>query len=140
MIRRAKISDVTNIVGLIKTGSQNGKVLFRSQDEIVANIDKFFVYVERQIVVGCCALEVYSQKLAEIRSLVVLPAYQNKGIGSKLIIKCLRAAQRLEIYQVLAVTDHGKLFRRAGFAARLDDKEPLFMNLTDWGHKRGGES
>lgn len=140
MIRKAKLSDITNIVELIKTGSQNGKVLFRSRDEIAANIDKFVVFIESQTVIGCCALEVYSQKLAEIRSLVVLPAYRNKGIGSKLISRCLKEAQKLEVYQILAVTDHDKLFRRAGFVARLNDKQPLFMNLIDWDHKQGGKT
>ncbi len=140
MIRQAEISDIANIVELVKKGSQNGKVLIRSQDEIAANINKFFVYIEQQKIVGCCALEIYSQKLAELRSLVVLPAYQNKGIGSKLIIMCLKEAKKLKVYQVLAVTDHHELFKRAGFATQFDDKQPFFVNLTNWDNKRGGES
>ncbi len=129
MVRRAKLSDVARIVELVEMGARNGKVLLRSVEEVENNLKTFFVWEEEDIVVGCCALEVYSGKLAELRSLVVLPQYQNQGIGGKLIRRCLDEAKNFGVYQVLAVTDRHRLFKIAGFKAKLDKKTPMFINL-----------
>ncbi len=130
MIRRARLSDLGKIEELIKIGSQNGKVLLRSHEELGEAVKNFFVDVEQRDVVGCAALDIYSRKLAEIRSLVVLPEYQNQGVGGKLISKCLEKARELGIHQVLAVTDRHKLFKMAGFKAKFDRKTPMFVNLN----------
>ncbi len=130
MIRKANLSEVGIIFGLVKIGSEKGKVLIRTTEDISHNIKSFFVWQEKGNIAGCCSLEVYSQKLAEIRSLVVLPQYQNQGIGGKLIGRCLNEAKKLGIYQILAVTDRYKLFKMAGFKAKFEKKTPMFINLN----------
>lgn len=78
-------------------------------------IEEFFVTVVDGEVVGCCALEVYSKRLAEIRSLVVKEEYQHQGIGKKLIMLCLKKAKKLKIFEVLSVTSAVELFESSGF-------------------------
>lgn len=129
MIRKARLSEAGRIIELINIGSKNGKALVRTADDIIDNIQNFFVWDDKRKIVGCCSLEVYSQKLAEIRSLVVLTQFQNQGIGDTLIRRCLEEAKKRGIYQVLAVTDRFKLFAMAGFKEKVNKKTPMFMIL-----------
>lgn len=105
MIRKAKIKDLKIIYSLLQEGVSSGKVLKRSSEELKKALKSFFVYEENGKIVGCCSLEIYSQKLAEIRSLVVTSGYRNRGIGSALVQRCLDEAKGKGIYQVLSVTD-----------------------------------
>ncbi len=130
MVKRATKSDLTAIINLIEIGSQTGQVLMRPVDEIAQFITGFFVYIENGKVVGCCALDIYSKKLAEVRSLAVHPGFQNKGIGGKLIQRCVQEARGAGIYEILAVTDKQKLFEKVGFRTKLsNNKQPLLIKL-----------
>ena len=131
MIRKAKINDLKAIHSLLLEGVTSGKVLKRSLSELRSVINNFFVYEEDSKVVGCCSVEIYNQKLAEIRSLVVSLKHQNKGIGSSLINRCLKEAQRKSVYQVLSVTDKYDLFKRFGFRNEVNEKQAMFINLKD---------
>lgn len=130
MIRKANTKDIKAVYSLMLEGVSDGKVLKRSIKEIKKTINSFFVYEENSKVVGCCSLEIYSQKLAEVRSLVVSSRYRNKGIGSELIQRCLDMAKRKEIYQVLSVTDKCDLFGRFGFRTEVSEKQALLINLN----------
>lgn len=130
MIRRAKIKDIQTIHSLLLEGATSGKVLKRSFEELEKAIKNFFVYEENGKVVGCCSLEIYSRKLAEIRSLVVSSEYGNRGFGSTLIQRCLDEAKKQEIYQVLSVTDKSEFFERLGFRTEVDEKHAMFLNLN----------
>lgn len=129
MVRKAKMKDLRIIHSLLLEGVSNGKVLKRSLRELKKVINNFFVYEEGKVI-GCCSLEIYSQKLAEIRSLVVSSEYRNKGIGSALVQRCLDEAKSKGIYQVLSVTDKSDLFERFGFRTEVNEKQAMFINLT----------
>ncbi len=75
----------------------------------------FFIVIVKSRTIACCALEIYSKRLAEIRSLVVDKSFQRKGIGSKLVLACLNRAKKLKIYEVLSITSSLKLFKKLGF-------------------------
>lgn len=66
-------------------------------------------------IVACCALEVYSKRLAEIRSLAVLPAHQGNGIAGQLIERCMARAKEQKVYEVLTVTGTPAFFEKHGF-------------------------
>lgn len=131
MIRKANIKDIAVIHTLLLEGVSNGKVLKRSSGEIKKVIYNFFVCEINGKVIGCCSLEIYSQKLAEIRSLVVSSEYRNKGIGSALVKKCLDEAKNKGIYQVISVTDKSDLFERFGFKTELNEKQAMFINFKN---------
>ncbi len=129
MIRKANISDLSHIKKLIDLAAKQGKILGRSKEELKGVLDDFFVYVEEGKIIGCVSLEIYSKKLAEIRSLVVDPKYQGKGVGSALIKACIIKAKKLKIYEVLSVTHKDKMFESLGFSKQLKDQWPLFIRL-----------
>lgn len=130
MIRKANKLDIKVIYSLLREKFNGGKVLKRSPEELEKVVKSFFVYEENGKVVGCCSLEIYSQKLAEIRSLVVSSEYRNRGIGSTLVQRCLDEANSKGIYQVLSVTDQSELFERVGFRTVVNEKYAMFLNLN----------
>lgn len=136
MVRKAKRSDLNKILKLLKYGATSGKVLTRSKSDILQSIKNFFVCIEDNKIVGCVSLEVYSSKLAEIRSLVVDCVYQRKGIGSLLVETCLTEARNLGIFEVLAITDKDQFFKGLGFKKSIEEKRPMFIKL-DVSYNRG---
>lgn len=108
IIRDAKQSDWHDIKNLIALYPD--KLL---QDHL-PSYNKF-VIAEDGAIVGCCALDVYSKRIAEIRSLAVRWDYQNKGIGGKMIEICLQKAKIKGLYEVITITGEENLFERHGF-------------------------
>lgn len=108
-IRQATTKDRGEVAKLIKTYPT------RLIQIHLPKISNFFVAVEGGEVVGCCALEIYSKRLAEIRSLAVAKKYQGRGIATKLIRHCLKQARAKGVYEILGITSAVKLFNRLGF-------------------------
>jgi amino-acid N-acetyltransferase len=66
--------------------------------------------------VGCGALTIEWDNLAEIKSLAVVRTYQRRGIGRRLVKACLAESRRLGIGRVFALTSSPAFFERLGFA------------------------
>jgi len=79
--------------------------------------------------VGCCAIEIYNSKLAEVRSLVVLPEYQGRGIGGELVKGCVREARRKGVLEVITITDKDVFFEKNGFNKFLNGQWAMFVKL-----------
>ena len=124
MIRRATLDDVDAIVGVVNTNTD--RLLARDRDEIVQLLDAFWVAEIDGHVVGCCCLEVYSPKIAELRSLAVLPEFRGRGLGASLTDVAVEEARRRGIPQVLVVTSNRAFFERLNFGPCLDEKYALF--------------
>ena len=103
-IRKATLSDKEAVLALIR---QYPEVLV--QDHL-PQIEEFFVAEEGGVVVGCCALEIYSKRLAEVRSLAVSKDHQGKGVGTALIETCLKEAKEKSVHEVLTITTPLLLF------------------------------
>ena len=116
-IRKARIQDVRIIHGmLINTADHDGLVLPRSFSQLYSHLRDFFVAVEdNATVVGCCALNIIWEDLAEIRSLVVRPEHRRKGLGRKLAEACISEAVTLGIYTVYTLTEQTGFFAHLGF-------------------------
>ena len=71
MIRKATVEDVKNIQKLVNFYAKREKMLPRSLNEIYENIRDFYVYSEGKKILGCCALHIDWEDLAEINSLAV---------------------------------------------------------------------
>lgn len=108
-IRKATTTDLPALLELIK---QYPDKLMQSH---LPRISKFFIAVKDKRIVGCCALEIYSKRLGEIRSLAVAKDEQGKGIATKLIGHCLRLAKRQDVYEILSITSAHELFEKRGF-------------------------
>ena len=83
--RDAILPDAEQIHGLIAAYSGDGTLLPRNFAEICENVRDFVVLEDRGEIVGCGALHLYGQHLAEIRSITVDPAFQGSGGGERLV-------------------------------------------------------
>lgn len=114
-IRKTNINDASQIQALINTSAKSQEVLPRSLNDIYENIRDFFVHSSGRKIVGCCALHVCWENLAEIRSLVVDPKNRGQGIGSKLIKACINEAESLKIKKIFLLTMKPDFFKKFGF-------------------------
>jgi len=117
MIRKARIGDVKKIHKILSAYSEQGTVLPRSMSELYDQLRDFVVCVDSAdgSIIGTCAMHICWEKIAEIRSLAVLKAYQGKGIGHELVHACLQEARQLEVEQIFVLTYAARYFRKFGF-------------------------
>jgi N-acetylglutamate synthase-like GNAT family acetyltransferase len=94
-------------------------------------IDAFWVIEEDGAIAGCCCLEIYSPKIAEVRSLAVRPASRGRGYGARLVDTAIAEAQRRNIPQVLVVTSNLEFFGRLNFKTCLNEKYALFWEKPE---------
>ncbi len=71
MVRDAAIKDVKAMHALITCYAEYDRMLFCSMSDLYEQIHSFKVAEEDGRVVGCCALKVLWEDLAEIKSLAV---------------------------------------------------------------------
>lgn len=115
MIRKASVKDIKQIQLLINCFARQDLMLPRSLNELYEGIRDFWVFEDRRKLVGCCALHVSWDDLAEIKSLAVAKQSQGKGIGKELIQACLDEAVTLGAKRVFVLTYNPDYFKRFGF-------------------------
>ena len=127
-IRPALESDVEALGLFIAPFVERGRLLPRTQDELEdLTVDGFIAESDGRIV-GFAALEIYSSKLAELRSLAVVPDQQGRGIGKALVSACVERAKQRHIFEVMAITSSDEFFQRCGFDFTLPgEKKAVFL-------------
>lgn len=115
MIRKAKIQDIKQIQGLINLFARQDLMLPRSLNELYENIRDFWVAEENGKIIGCAALHISWDDLAEIKSLAVAKREQKKGIGKDLVEICLNDAKQLGAKKIFVLTFKPEFFKKLGF-------------------------
>lgn len=125
MIRKATLNDVRTIHQLIAEQAKEGAILPRPMSELYSQVRDFSVYedTESGTMVGCSALHIVWEDLAEIRSLAVTTPFQRRGIGGRLIEAMVDEARDMGIHRVFVLTDRIALFEKHAF--ELMDKSLL---------------
>lgn len=134
LIRAATIDDRESALTLIERFVLRGKILARTLDELEHVLANGYVAVREEHVVGFVTLEIYSQKLAEIRSLVVDDSLQGQGIGRRLVERCVERARERGVFEVMAVSSSEAFFRTCGFDFTLPDEKKAFFLQTRPNH------
>ena len=124
-IRDAKIQDVKRIHEMINCYAEVDRMLFASMSDIYEKLLTFVVAEEAGQVVGCCALGVLWEDLAEIKSLAVDEAQFGKGIGRALVNGCLDKARMLGLHKVFTLTLEPVFFEKLGFVRVRRDTLPM---------------
>lgn len=122
VVRKAKAADGPPIQRLLAHFAARGELLPRTLNEVYRNLRDFFVCAVDGEVVGVCALSLYWEDLAEVRSLAVHEAYGGKGLGKALVTACLDEATGLGVRRVFALTYRPGFFEQLGFRT-LDKRE-----------------
>jgi len=115
----ASVRDAAEIHRLIDYWfHETGDVLPRTEGEIYETIRDFVVVHDpdnRKRLFAAGALHVEWKDLAEIKSLVVDPSSQGRGLGRIVVNACLEEAVQLRLQTVFALTTTPKFFERLGF-------------------------
>lgn len=117
-VRRARTSDVVRIRQLLDRYAPNGALLDKPTVTLYEDIQEFWVAesgTDEAKVVGCGALHVMWEDLAEVRTVATDPAYQGLGVGHRLLEQLLDTAAHLGVRRVFVLTFEVDFFARHGF-------------------------
>lgn len=126
-IRRARTSDVRAVRALLDTYVREAILLDKPTVTLYEDIQEFWVAErdEDAAVVGCGALHVMWQDLAEVRTLAVDPALRGAGVGHRLLLKLLQTARWLGVRRIFCLTFEVDFFAKHGFRETADSDTPV---------------
>jgi len=125
-LRKARTGDVHAIYDILTHYAKQGLLLQRPLSELYDHLRDYVVLECSEAgqtpgsfsgleLVGVCGLGVCWEDLAEVRSLAVLEAYRDRGLGLKLVEACLEEARVLGLKRVFTLTYVPDFFGKIGF-------------------------
>jgi len=125
-VRPARLGDMKQVEALINRFARSNLMLPKTTEQLSRNFREFVVAVDaEETVVGCVALRVYTETLAEVGSLAVDDAAHGQGVGRKLVERILEEARSLGLKTVFALTLQELFFHRLGFRTVQKEMFPL---------------
>ena len=115
IIRPAAIGDVPIIHHLLEIYAAKGNLLPRTFSELYRHLRDFFVIEIGGRVVACAALEIFTEDLGEVRSLVVDEAHERRGLGRLLVERITDEARTIGLKRLMALTYVPTFFHKLGF-------------------------
>jgi amino-acid N-acetyltransferase len=114
-VRPARTSDIKAIHKLIGDFASGGRMLQKETVTLYESVQEFMVAVEDGQVVGCGALHVLWEDLAEVRSVAITENLRGNGIGNLILERVIERAQELGLSRIFCLTFETKFFGRHGF-------------------------
>ena len=114
-VRPARTSDIKAIHKLIVDFASGGRMLQKETVTLYESVQEFMVAVEDGQVVGCGALHVLWEDLAEVRSVAITENLRGNGIGNQILERIIDPARELGLSRIFCLTFETKFFGRHGF-------------------------
>jgi amino-acid N-acetyltransferase len=114
-IRPARTSDVKQIRSIIDTFAAPGKMLEKETVTLFESVQEFVVAVDGDQVVGCGALHVLWEDLAEVRTVAVKEDFHGKGVGHQIIEAIVTKAHEVGVKRIFCLTFQTEFFGKHGF-------------------------
>jgi len=114
-IRPARTTDVRAIRRLVDTYAPDRRLLSKATVTLYEAVPEFVVGELDGEVVGCGAVHVMWEDLAEVRTVAVDPSLRGKGVGSVMLEHLLARARDLGVARVFCLTFETEFFGRHGF-------------------------
>jgi amino-acid N-acetyltransferase len=114
-IRPATTKDIPVIRQMVDEYTLDGRLLAKAMVNLYEDVQEFLVAELGDVVIGCGALHVMWEDLAEVRTLAVNPNYLRKGVGSRVLEGLLQQARELGIQRVFCLTFETAFFSKHGF-------------------------
>jgi amino-acid N-acetyltransferase len=116
-VRRARTSDVPAVRRLIDGYVRERILLDKATVTLYEDIQEFWVAErdEDARVVGCGALHVMWEDLAEVRTLAVDPQSKGTGVGHQVLAKLVQTARWLGVRRIFCLTFELDFFVKHGF-------------------------
>jgi amino-acid N-acetyltransferase len=117
VVRSARTSDVRAIRALVAPLAEAGVLVTKDAVTYYEAVQEFRVAELEGRVVGCGALHVMWEDLAEIRTLAVSPDAHGRGVGAALLTTLMDDARDLGVSRLFCLTFEVEFFARHGFEA-----------------------
>ena len=114
--RSAKPSDVRAIASLVAPYAVRGILVEKELIAYFEDVQEFIVACREDRLVGCGALHVLWDDIAEVRTLAVSPDVLGTGVGHLLMHKLEQRARSLELRRLFCLTFEVDFFASHGFA------------------------
>ena len=115
VIRPAKTSDVKTIRAIVDTYAVERKLLSKETVTLFESVQEFVVAEVDGEVVGCGALHVLWEDIAEVRTVAVVEQMHGKGVGHLILENILARAKEVGVKKVFCLTFETKFFGSHGF-------------------------
>ncbi|MDD2857564.1 MAG: amino-acid N-acetyltransferase [Candidatus Nanopelagicales bacterium] len=115
LVRPAHPRDVPAIREMVDYYASRGILLAKATVTLYEDIQEFIVAVDGDEVIGCGALHVMWEDLAEVRTVAVRPNTARAGVGSAILEALIARARELDITRVFCLTFETRFFGKHGF-------------------------
>ena len=115
LIRPAKTSDVKAIRELVDSYAAPGQMLSKETVTLFESVQEFTVAENDGVIVGCGALHILWEDLAEVRTVAVEKSFHKQGIGHKILEAIIQRARELGVDRIFCLTFQTEFFGRHGF-------------------------
>jgi len=115
VVRPAKTSDVKKIRAIVDTYAVERKLLSKETVTLFESVQEFVVAESDGEVVGCGALHVLWEDIAEVRTVAVVEQMHGKGVGHLILENILARAKEVGVKKVFCLTFETKFFGSHGF-------------------------
>jgi amino-acid N-acetyltransferase len=114
-IRPARTSDIKGIRQLIDSYSPQGRLLTKETVTLYESVQEFTVAMDGDEVVGCGALHVLWEDLAEVRTVAVIEKLRGQGVGHQILESIISRSKEIGIKRLFCLTFETEFFGRHGF-------------------------
>ncbi len=114
-VRPARTSDVKAIRLLVDSYAAPGQMLSKETVTLYESVQEFLVAEKDGEVVGCGALHVLWEDLAEVRTVAVAQEFHNQGIGHLILKEIIDRARHIGIKRIFCLTFQTQFFGSIGF-------------------------
>ena len=115
VIRPARTSDVKAIRELVDSYAAPGQMLSKETVTVYESVQEFTVAEDDGVILGCGALHVLWDDLAEVRTVAVKKEFHKKGIGHQILEKIIARARDVGVARIFCLTFQTEFFGRHGF-------------------------
>jgi amino-acid N-acetyltransferase len=115
VVRPAKTSDIKKVRSIVDSFAAQRRLLSKETVTLFEAVQEFTVAEVDGEVVGCGALHVLWEDLAEVRTVAVVESMHGKGIGHAILESILNKAKEIGVKKVFCLTFETKFFGSHGF-------------------------
>ena len=115
VVRAARTSDIKKIRSIVDLYASQRRLLSKETVTLYEGVQEFTVAEVNGEVVGCGALHILWEDLAEVRTVAVIESMKGKGIGHAILESILNKAKEIGVKKVFCLTFETKFFDSHGF-------------------------
>jgi amino-acid N-acetyltransferase len=115
IIRPARTSDIKAIRAIIDEYAASRRLLTKETVTLYESVQEFTVAESSGKIVGCGAVHVLWEDLAEVRSVAVDAGVRGQGVGHSILEVLIKRAAEIGVKRIFCLTFETEFFGRHGF-------------------------